>query len=73
MPGHASLPAVSYTHLTSMVSLILENAKTDPTILVGGNLHEFGGNVKIGKSDLFVTEACEYKMCIRDSLWYCPR
>ena len=43
-----------------MVSLILENAKTDPTILVGGNLHEFGGNVKIGKSDLFVTEACEY-------------
>lgn len=56
--------AVSGTHgkttTTSMVSLILENAKTDPTILVGGNLNEFNGNVKIGKSGLFVTEACEY-------------
>lgn len=64
MEDYPSSIAVSGTHgkttTTSMVSLILENAKTDPTILVGGNLHEFGGNVKIGKSDLFVTEACEY-------------
>ncbi len=56
--------AVSGTHgkttTTSMVSLILEHADTDPTILVGGNLAEFGGNVKVGKSGLFVTEACEY-------------
>ncbi len=56
--------AVSGTHgkttTTSMVSLILEHAHTDPTILVGGNLAEFDGNVKVGKSDLFVTEACEY-------------
>lgn len=56
--------AVSGTHgkttTTSMVSLILENAEKDPTILVGGNLNEFHGNVKIGQSDLFVTEACEY-------------
>ena len=64
MEDYPSSIAVSGTHgkttTTSMVSLILENAKKDPTILVGGNLHEFGGNVKIGKSDLFVTEACEY-------------
>lgn len=56
--------AVSGTHgkttTTSMVSLILENAGTDPTILVGGNLPEFNGNAKIGNSDFFVTEACEY-------------
>ncbi len=56
--------AVSGTHgkttTTSMVSLILDHAQKDPTILVGGNLNEFHGNVKIGKSDLFVTEACEY-------------
>ncbi len=64
MNGYPTSIAVSGTHgkttTTSMVSLILENAKTDPTVLVGGNLHEFNGNVKIGKSDLFVTEACEY-------------
>lgn len=56
--------AISGTHgkttTTSMVSLILEHAQTDPTILVGGNLSEFNGNVKVGKSDYFVTEACEY-------------
>lgn len=56
--------AVSGTHgkttTTSMISLILENARKDPTILVGGNLSEIGGNVKIGQSAYFVTEACEY-------------
>lgn len=56
--------AISGTHgkttTTSMVSLILEHSRKDPTILVGGNLSEFDGNVKIGKSNYFVTEACEY-------------
>ncbi len=56
--------AISGTHgkttTTSMVSLILENAKVEPTILVGGNLAEIGGNVKVGNSKFFVTEACEY-------------
>ena len=56
--------AVSGTHgkttTTSMVSLILEKAGTDPTILIGGNLPEFNGNAKIGHSEYFVTEACEY-------------
>ncbi len=56
--------AVSGTHgkttTTSMVSLILKNADKDPTILVGGNLPEIGGNVKVGHSQNFVTEACEY-------------
>lgn len=56
--------AISGTHgkttTTSMVSLILERAKLEPTILVGGNLAEIGGNVKVGHSRYFVTEACEY-------------
>ena len=56
--------AVSGTHgkttTTSMVSLILEHAKLDPTILVGGILNEFNSNVSVGKSKYFVTEACEY-------------
>lgn len=57
--------AISGTHgkttTTSMVSLILEHAKYEPTILVGGNLAEIGGNVKVGKGDYFITEACEYR------------
>ena len=56
--------AVSGTHgkttTTSMVSLILDRAKLEPTILVGGNLAEIGGNVKVGYSRYFITEACEY-------------
>ncbi len=57
--------AVSGTHgktsTTSMISLILSKAMLDPTILVGGNLEAIGGNVKIGKSPYFITEACEYR------------
>jgi len=56
--------AISGTHgkttTTSMVSLILDRAKLEPTILVGGNLSEIGGNAKVGSSGYFVTEACEY-------------
>jgi UDP-N-acetylmuramate--alanine ligase len=56
--------AISGTHgkttTTSMISLILDRAKKNPTILVGGNLAEIGGNVKVGDSQYFVTEACEY-------------
>ncbi|MCI6710498.1 MAG: UDP-N-acetylmuramate--L-alanine ligase [Firmicutes bacterium] len=64
MHDYSTSIAVSGTHgkttTTSMVSLILEHAGTDPTILIGGNLPEFHGNAKIGHSGYFVTEACEY-------------
>ena len=57
--------AVSGTHgkttTTSMVSLILEHADLHPTIFVGGNLAEIGGNVKVDNGDYFVAEACEYR------------
>ena len=33
---------------------------TDPTISVGGILPTIGGNIRVGGSNLFVTEACEY-------------
>ena len=56
--------AVSGTHgkttTTSMISLLLDHAGYDPTILVGGNLGEIGGNCKVGGKDYFITEACEY-------------
>lgn len=56
--------AIAGTHgkttTTAMISLVLENALFDPTILVGGYLAEINGNVKVGKSEYFITEACEY-------------
>ena len=64
MDDYKTSIAISGTHgkttTTSMVSLILDNAKLSPTILVGGVLSEFKGNVKVGSSEYFVTEACEY-------------
>ena len=48
------------TTVTSMLSLILLDAEVDPTILVGGELSDIGGNLKIGTQDYLVCEACEY-------------
>ncbi len=56
--------AVAGTHgkttVTSMLSLVLLKANTDPTILVGGELPQIGGNYRIGKTDYLSFEACEY-------------
>lgn len=56
--------AISGTHgkttTTSMLSTIFNNADLDPTILVGGNLQSIHGNYRVGKSENFITEACEY-------------
>lgn len=56
--------AISGTHgkttTTSMVSEILLKAGVDPTLSIGGILQSIGGNIRVGKSDYFVTEACEY-------------
>lgn len=64
MKGYENSIAISGTHgkttTTSMVSLILKNAKKEPTILIGGNLSEINGNVYVGDNRYFVTEACEY-------------
>ncbi len=48
------------TTTTSMLTEILLAAHKDPTISVGGILNSIGGNIRVGKSDIFVTEACEY-------------
>lgn len=43
-----------------MISHILLAADLDPTISVGGILKAIGGNIRVGKSETFITEACEY-------------
>lgn len=48
------------TTTTSMMSHVLLAADADPTITVGGILDSIFGNIRIGKSEYFVTEACEY-------------
>ena len=56
--------AISGTHgkttTTSMVSLCFIEALLDPTIQVGANLKQINGNYKIGNSENFIIEACEY-------------
>ena len=56
--------AVAGTHgkttTTSMISTILLEAKADPTISVGGILQSIHGNLRVGNSEVFITEACEY-------------
>lgn len=56
--------AVAGTHgkttTTSMLSHILLKGECDPTISVGGILPAIGGNIRVGQSETFLTEACEY-------------
>ncbi|WP_216697260.1 UDP-N-acetylmuramate--L-alanine ligase [Anaerostipes faecalis] len=64
MHNYQNAIAVSGTHgkttTTSMLSHILLAGDTDPTISVGGILDAIGGNIRVGHSDMFITEACEY-------------
>ncbi len=74
MRNYKNSIAVSGSHgkstTTSMISKILLHSDEDATILLGGNLDEMKGNVKVGSEDYLVTEACEYKGNIR---YYFPQ
>ena len=64
MKNYETPVAISGTHgkttTTSMLSHILLEGEMDPTISVGGILKAIGGNIRVGNSGVFVTEACEY-------------
>jgi len=55
--------AVAGTHgkttTTGMIGLALARAGLDPTVIVGGEVRDWGGHHRVGRSDLFVLEACE--------------
>ena len=57
--------AVSGTHgkttTTSMIATVMNHSNLDPTILLGGELDDIEGNIKLGSNDYLLTEACEYK------------
>ena len=56
--------AVAGTHgkttTTSMLGVILNTAKIDPTIVVGGIVQDFKTNSVLGKGDTIIVEADEY-------------
>ena len=55
--------AVTGTHgkttTTGMTAMVLDAGGLDPTVLIGGDLPAYGGNARLGGSDVFLAEACE--------------
>lgn len=49
------------TTTTSMLSICFLNAEKDPTIEVGALLNAIDGNYRVGNSEYFILESCEYK------------
>jgi UDP-N-acetylmuramate--alanine ligase len=47
------------TTTTSMVAAVLSAAGLDPTIVIGGRVHMFGTNAKMGQGDILIAEADE--------------
>ena len=48
------------TTVTSMLSQMLMENDMDPSIHIGGRLDAIGGSTRVGHSQIFVAEACEY-------------
>ena len=57
------------TTTTSMISKLFIDMNLDPTIMVGAIFNYINGNVKIGKKEYFINEACEYTNSFLD---FCP-
>ncbi len=57
--GIAVAGAHGKTTTSSMISLILEKNGRDPTIVLGGELNDIGGNAKLGKGNFIIAEADE--------------
>jgi UDP-N-acetylmuramate--alanine ligase len=62
--------AIAGTHgkttTTTMISLILKNAKMNPTAMIGGEVKNIGGNFLSGSGEYFIAEACEYDRSFLD-------
>ena len=63
--GYGQTVCICGTHgkttTTSMLAQILVETGADPSVHIGGVLNAIGGSVRVGESDLFLTEACEYR------------
>jgi UDP-N-acetylmuramate--alanine ligase len=59
LKGIAVAGAHGKTTTTSMIALMLEKAGLDPTVIIGGELDDIGGNAKLGTGEYLVAEADE--------------
>ena len=55
--------AIAGTHgkttTTSLTAAIFDEAKTDPTVIIGGRLNAYGANARLGTGDFLIAEADE--------------
>ncbi len=54
------------TTSTALLAWVLEQAGRDPSMMVGGEALDFGGNYKLGAGELFVVEGDEYDTAFFD-------
>ncbi len=54
------------TTITAMAGLLLIEAGLDPTVLVGEEVKNFDGVLRLGRSEWFVAEVCEYDKSFLD-------
>ncbi len=57
--GLAVAGAHGKTTTSAMLALVLDKCRQDPTILIGGELTDIGGNAKFGRGEFLVAEADE--------------
>ena len=64
MKAYENAICISGTHgkttTTSMMTHILMEAQTDPTVMIGGNLPLLGAGHRVGNGDTILLESCEY-------------
>lgn len=65
MSGYKNAVGISGTKgkttTTALLSTVLDECGKDPSCLIGGTAKNFGTNFRVGKGDVIVTEACEYR------------
>lgn len=65
MDGHQWSVGVCGAHgkttTTAMLSQMLLELDMDPSIHIGGRLDAIGGSTRVGHSEIFVSEACEFR------------
>ncbi|MGI6725059.1 MAG: UDP-N-acetylmuramate--L-alanine ligase [Christensenellales bacterium] len=48
------------TTTSAMIAQVFTDLGADPSVHLGGSLDAIGGSVRVGKSSLFIAEACEF-------------
>jgi len=49
------------TTTTALLGEVLQHSGKDPTVILGGIVERWNGNVLVGKGEIFLAEGCEYR------------